>query len=71
MKRLPWLEFFDEESLPEAFGFLDPCSVMRGVHLIPAFAYGATKDLLHPSFVQPESDGIEWDTDWRYFYMNM
>lgn len=70
-KRLPRLEFFDEESLPEAFGFLDPCSVMRGVHLIPAFAYGATKDLLRPSFVRPESDGIERDTDWRYFYVNM
>jgi hypothetical protein len=37
-KRLHRLEFFDEDS-PDAYGFLDPDSVIRGVHLIPGFAF--------------------------------
>ncbi|KIJ14903.1 hypothetical protein PAXINDRAFT_23838, partial [Paxillus involutus ATCC 200175] len=45
-KRLQHLEFFDQENQEEAFGFLDPDSVIRGVHLIPAFSYGSTQDLL-------------------------
>ncbi|KAJ8588358.1 hypothetical protein M405DRAFT_707546, partial [Rhizopogon salebrosus TDB-379] len=32
-KHLQRLEFFDHESLPDAFGFLDPDSIVCGVHL--------------------------------------
>lgn len=32
-----------------AFGFLNPAVVIRGCHLIPAFRFGRTKDLLPPS----------------------
>lgn len=67
-KRLQHLEFFDKDSLDEAFGFLDPDSVIRGVHIIPAFAYSRTDTLLGPSFVRKEE---ELDTDWRYYYVNM
>jgi len=33
----------------DTFGFLDPQEVIRGVHLIPAFHYSRTHDLLPPS----------------------
>ena len=52
----------------EPFGFLDPNEVIRGVHLIPAFAYGRTKDILAPSIArQPQ----EKDEDWVFYYVNM
>ncbi|KAG1855212.1 hypothetical protein DFJ58DRAFT_660000 [Suillus subalutaceus] len=67
-KCLQQLELFDQDSLGEAFGFLDPDSVIRGVHIIPAFAYSHTDTLLGPSFVRKEE---ELDTDWRYYYVNI
>ena len=70
-KRLPRIEFFDKESISDAFRFLDPDSVIRGVHLIPGFAYGSTQELLDPSFVRPEIDGTQWQWDWRYYHVNM
>ncbi|KAF8838869.1 hypothetical protein BDN67DRAFT_991113 [Paxillus ammoniavirescens] len=69
-KRLHRLEFFDEDGLSDGFGFLDPDSVVRGIHLIPAFTYSATKDLLGPSFVRWQKGLVGWDDDWRYFYIN-
>ena len=52
----------------DAFGFLDPQEVIRGVHLIPAFYYGRTRDLLPPSqFARPRQDN---DEDWWLFYIN-
>ncbi|KZV89008.1 hypothetical protein EXIGLDRAFT_797345 [Exidia glandulosa HHB12029] len=51
---------------PRAFGFLDPALVIRGAHLIPAFAHGRTHDLLRsfgPSIARDSPDG-----DWKYFY---
>ncbi|KIJ11398.1 hypothetical protein PAXINDRAFT_84549, partial [Paxillus involutus ATCC 200175] len=52
------------------FRFLDPDSVVRGIHLIPAFAYGATKDLLGPLFIRWQKELVGWDDDWHYFYIN-
>ena len=50
------------------FGFLDPQEVIRGVHLIPAFHYGRTREMLAPSRIaRPDSDQ---DEDWKYFYVN-
>ncbi|KIK40282.1 hypothetical protein CY34DRAFT_87618 [Suillus luteus UH-Slu-Lm8-n1] len=49
-KHLQRLEFFDQDSLPDAFGFLDPDSVICGVHLIPAFNFDTTDKLLEPTF---------------------
>jgi hypothetical protein len=51
-----------------AFGFVDPANIVRGVHLIPAFAHGRTDELLAPSIVRP---GKDHDEDWQYFYVNM
>ena len=38
-KRLLQIEFYDQESL-DVFGFIDPDSIVRGVHIIPAFGWG-------------------------------
>jgi hypothetical protein len=70
-KRLPRLQFFDEENLADAFGFVDPDSVIGGVHLIPAFGLGLTDELLGPSFVRQESETNESNKDWYYYYVNM
>ncbi|KAG8937783.1 hypothetical protein FRC03_007857 [Tulasnella sp. 419] len=51
---------------PGAFGFLDPSLVIRGAHLIPAFAFGYTTELL------PKSNW--WDDeqhgDYTNYYVN-
>lgn len=60
---------FVPESDPAAFGFLDPSQVIRGVHLIPAFAWHTTTSLMGPSAYarqyQPD------DEDWLYYYVGM
>ena len=71
VKQLPCIKFFNKESISDVFGFLDPDSVIQGVHIIPAFAYGSTQELLGPSFVWPEINGDQWDYDWCYNYVNM
>ncbi|KAK6969249.1 hypothetical protein R3P38DRAFT_2814712 [Favolaschia claudopus] len=43
--RLHRLEFLPDSD-PQAFGFLDPDEVIRGSHIIPAFARGRTTTLL-------------------------
>ncbi|KIO27586.1 hypothetical protein M407DRAFT_23129 [Tulasnella calospora MUT 4182] len=50
----------------EAFGFLDPSVVIRGCHLIPAFRFGLTKDLLPASdfYDDPEAG------DFINYYVN-
>ena len=70
-KQLPRLQFFDEENLANAFSFVDPDSVIRRVHLIPAFGLGLTDELLGPSFVRQESETNESNKDWCYYYVNM
>ena len=67
-KRLPRVGFY-ESSDPSAFGFLDPELIIRGVHLIPAFTYGKTSQLLlQHSIAHRASDK---DKDWEWFYVNM
>ncbi|KAH9932168.1 hypothetical protein B0H21DRAFT_867145 [Amylocystis lapponica] len=66
-KRLPRVGFLDNAE-PGAFGFLDPEQVIRAVHLIPAFAYGRTAELLSPSIVRSPADE---DKDWQYYYVNI
>ncbi len=57
----------EEEDSP-AFGFLDPAQVIRGVHLIPAFACGRTSGYLGPSIARSLSEN---DEDWMFYYVNM
>jgi hypothetical protein len=68
-KRLYRVQFFERAHNADAFGFIDPSLVVRGVHLIPSFAYGETEDYLDHSFARRQVDAA--DTDWRYFYVNM
>ncbi|KAJ7883868.1 hypothetical protein B0H14DRAFT_3857221 [Mycena olivaceomarginata] len=71
-KRLHRLQFVPGDD-PTAFGFLNPDEVIRGVHLIPAFAHGRTHELLTRSLnsddhgsssdlfdFEDEEDQLEW-----------
>jgi hypothetical protein len=52
-----------------AFGFLDPSRVIRGVHLIPAFTWGHTTQLLPPSVI---ARSVANDSeDWALYYVGM
>ena len=62
--RLHRLELLPPDS-PEAFGFLDPDDVIRGCHLIPAFAHGPEEDWPLPSV----TDGASKQA-WKYYYVN-
>ncbi|KAG2033271.1 hypothetical protein BDR03DRAFT_872322, partial [Suillus americanus] len=64
-KRLQRLQFFEDES-PDAYGFLDPECVIRGTHIIPAFAFGCPKGLLIPTIGRCQAD-----PDWVLYYVNM
>lgn len=64
-KRLYRVQFFENDRSGDAFGFIDPNLVVRGVHLIPAFAYGETDNPEHPLGARLQ------DVDWRYSYVNM
>ncbi|KAJ7213970.1 hypothetical protein GGX14DRAFT_360644, partial [Mycena pura] len=65
-KRLPRFSFLSRTH-PDAFGFLDPNDVLRGAHLIPAFAHGRTTDLLPPSIARKN---VENNEDWLYMHAN-
>jgi hypothetical protein len=66
--RLPKIAFV-EESDPDAFGFLDPAQVIRGAHLLPAFASGRGVSSLRQgkSLARP---GGQLD-DWEEHYVGM
>jgi hypothetical protein len=70
LARLPKIGFV--ESTDEyAFSFVDPASVVRGCHLIPAFDAGRSADLLpchHSVARRLNPDDVD---DWLNFYVNM
>lgn len=66
-RRLHRIGFVEDHEETPAFGFVHPSQVLRGAHLIPAFAHGRTKDLLPPSVIRPVIDN---DEDWKFFYVN-
>ena len=72
-KWLHRLQFFNcHNSSADAFGFLDPSNVIQGVHLIPAFLFGATDELLGPSKAHQKSDSAPGGYhDWVYYFVNM
>ncbi|KAJ7244602.1 hypothetical protein B0H12DRAFT_1236060 [Mycena haematopus] len=62
---------FHPQSDPDAFGFLNPDEVIRGAHLIPAFAHGRTTDLLSSGSIgRVPWAGLTDDEDWKYYYVN-
>jgi hypothetical protein len=67
-RRLHRVGFVPDDAASPAFGFLDPSHVIRGVHLIPAFAHSRTSDLLGPSLVRSKDEA---DEDWTYYYVAM
>ncbi|KAJ7687114.1 hypothetical protein B0H17DRAFT_1203783 [Mycena rosella] len=69
-KRLFRVEFIPDTD-PNAFGFLNPDEVIRGAHIVPAFASGRTEDLLASGSVgRLPRDGLTDDEDWRFYYVN-
>lgn len=66
-RRLHRVGFVDSDD-PQAFGFLDPSEVIRGVHMIPAFAHGRTSNLLGPSIARQAAENNE---DWIFYYVGM
>jgi hypothetical protein len=60
----------DDSSGP-AFGLIDPTQVIRGVHLIPAFYYGTTQDLLGPErSIAHQHPELE-NSDYVAYYLGM
>ncbi|KAI9056308.1 hypothetical protein FKP32DRAFT_1599040 [Trametes sanguinea] len=51
----------------EPFGFVNPADVIRGAHIIPAFASGHADDL-RPSIARGLPEG---SSDFRHYYVNM
>ena len=52
-------------SQDDAYRFVDPANVLRGCHLIPAFASGR----MHPDSVSVLQDARD-GADWKYYYVN-
>ena len=71
-QRLPRVGFVPcdgSEADTDAFGFLDPADVIRGVHLIPAFRYGKSNEILPGRSIARAAQ--EDDEDYKIFYVNM
>ncbi|KAI0365862.1 hypothetical protein BV20DRAFT_1027357 [Pilatotrama ljubarskyi] len=77
-RRLHRLQFVPCSSDQEPFGFVDPAAVVRGAHIIPAFAHGRTDSLLPgPSLARQAIAGKRFPTeqpaegaDYCYHYVN-
>jgi hypothetical protein len=63
-RRLHRLGFLCEDD-HDPIGFLDPNEIIRGVHLIPAFAHGKDTKHTRPSCLHQD------DNDWLLYYVNM
>ncbi|THG93071.1 hypothetical protein EW145_g8482 [Phellinidium pouzarii] len=67
--RLEHIRFVTEEDGSDPFGFIDPSSVVRAVHLIPCFHSGRTQVLLGASaLARVKEPGCV--LDWESFYVN-
>ncbi|KAK1234803.1 hypothetical protein PQX77_001985 [Marasmius sp. AFHP31] len=75
-KRLPRL-YFPDANDPGAFDFVDPARVIRASHIIPAFEYNTTDELLSSDSMArlyeeyDEGKYVSEDQDYRYYYVNM
>jgi hypothetical protein len=67
--RLPMVGFVPDTD-DGAFGFLDPSLVLRGCHLVPAFANGRTSTLLRTVSMTAARPPDETD-DWMNYYIIM
>jgi hypothetical protein len=48
-------------SISDSFSFIDPNTIIRSTHLIPAFHHGQTNDL---------TDILGTEDNWKYYYVN-
>lgn len=67
--RLPKIGFLPDSD-NNAFGFLDPSFIMRGCHLIPAFANGHTSEYLSTS-APTAARRVDETDDWTNYYVMM
>jgi hypothetical protein len=66
--RLPKVAFVEDTDY-DAFGFLDPAQVIRGAHLIPAFASGrGTTSLRYGKSFARQCSELD---DWEAYYIGM
>ncbi|PPR05279.1 hypothetical protein CVT24_007887, partial [Panaeolus cyanescens] len=72
-QRLHRLRFVPHNTSSAAFGFLDPDCVIRGIHLLPAFAHGTTSEYLPCESVarNEETKLAIGNKDYCYYYINM
>ncbi|KAF7796319.1 hypothetical protein EIP86_007496 [Pleurotus ostreatoroseus] len=76
--RLPRIGFVPAD-VSGAFSFLDPTLVIRGVHLIPAFAHGRITSLMGPSILRRAkerdmdvgNEDTDPNSDWEGYYVNI
>ncbi|CAA7270388.1 unnamed protein product [Cyclocybe aegerita] len=68
--RLPLVGFVPS-TIDGAFGFLDPTHVIRGCHLIPAYAHGRSQDLLPVRTSDARCLMPDEEDDWTNFYVNL
>ncbi|KZV98181.1 hypothetical protein EXIGLDRAFT_607198 [Exidia glandulosa HHB12029] len=61
-RRLPRIGFVPYKDR-DAFGFLDPASILRACHLMPAFSQGRTSELLphETSIARREGESDDWE----------
>ncbi|KAK1235189.1 hypothetical protein PQX77_001594 [Marasmius sp. AFHP31] len=75
-RRLPRL-YFPDANEADPFDFIDPACVIQASHIIPAFEYNTTDDLLrHDSMARvyeeyDEGQYVKEDQDYRYYFVNM
>ncbi|THG96738.1 hypothetical protein EW145_g7727 [Phellinidium pouzarii] len=67
--QLERVHFVTEEDSSNPFGFINPSSVVRAIHLILAFHYGRTDAFLGPSALTRVRKN-ESALDWESFYVN-
>lgn len=69
--KLEKIGFVTEEDDTPSFGFLDPRSIVRAIHLVPDFNSGRTDNGLEsPTLARVGKNDINHNDDWAYFYVN-
>lgn len=71
VSRLEKIGFITDDDDTPAFGFIDPHTIVRAIHLIPDFPSGKTNELLsHSPLARASKSDEDSDLDWAYFYVN-
>lgn len=68
--RLERLRFVSKDDNSPLFSFVDPDLVVHAIHLVPAFRFGRTEDLLPPSSLARVKQASDNCSDWESFYVN-